>query len=166
MSYTILSARYANAEHTAAQVETSEAGAVMASAVDTPDLWPAVVAAGPTAYAPLVDVAAIARERERRLGLGFDYDFADARGVHRIGTTKADLEGWSEVSTYAGALLDSGDTTTTIAIVTDTGACLVTAAEWRAIEIAAAAFRQPIWARSFALMQTLPANYQDDAQWT
>lgn len=111
-------------------------------------------------------VADIVAERNRRLALGFDYDFGDQRGVHRIGTTDADLKGWGEVSTYAGALLDSGDTTTTIAIVTDTGPCVVTAAEWRAVEIAAAAFRQPIWAASFSLMQTLPTDYTADARWS
>lgn len=108
----------------------------------------------------------IASERVRRLALGFQYDFGDARGVHRIGTTPADMAGWSEVSTYAGALLDTGDTATTIAIVTDTGPCLVTAPEWRAIEIAAAAFRQPIWAKAFELMRTLPNDYTSDARWT
>lgn len=118
------------------------------------------------AFNPLAPTAEdVARERDRRVALGFDYDFGDGRGVHRIGTTEADLRGWSEVSTYAGALLDSGDTTTRIAIATDTGACEVTAAEWRAVEIAAAQFRQPIWARSFVLMQTLPMDYTADAHW-
>lgn len=117
----------------------------------------------PPVFAPTAED--VARERDRRLALGFDYDFGDGRGVHRIGTTEADLRGWSEVSTYAGALLDSGDTTTRIAIATDTGACEMTAAEWRAVEIAAAQFRQPIWARSFVLMQTLPMDYTADAHW-
>lgn len=105
-------------------------------------------------------------ERNRRLSDGFDYDFGDARGVHRIGTTRADLEGWSEVSTYVGALLDSGDVTTKIRIVTDTGPCELTAPEWRAIEIAAAAFRQPIWTKSFVVLASLPVDYKNDAHWT
>ena len=105
-------------------------------------------------------------ERDRRLGLGFNYDFGDARGVHRIGTTPADMKGWGEVSTYSGALLDSGDVSTKIAIVTDTGPCEVTAPEWRAIEIAAAVSRQPIWAKSFALSALLPTDYTNDAQWS
>ena len=108
----------------------------------------------------------IVAERVRRLGLGFNYDFGDVRGVHRIGTSPADMIGWGEVSTYAGALLDSGDVTTQIAIVTDTGPCHVTAPEWRAIEIAAAVFRQPIWARSFVLSALLPTDYTSDAQWS
>jgi hypothetical protein len=39
MNYTILGANYANAEGTAAILATAEAGAVLASPVDTPDLW-------------------------------------------------------------------------------------------------------------------------------
>ena len=112
---------------------------------------------------PTVDMITI--ERNRRLALGFDYNFGDARGTHRIGTTPADMVGWGEVSTYAGALLDMGDVTTKIAIVTDTGPCEVTAPEWRAIEIAAAVFRQPIWARSFVLQALLPTDYATDAHW-
>ena len=111
-------------------------------------------------------VEMITTERNRRLGLGFDYDFGDARGVHRIGTTPADMVGWGEVSTYAGALLDMGDVTTKIAIVTDTGPCEVTAPEWRAIEVAAAATRQPIWAKSFVLSALLPTDYANDEQWS
>lgn len=115
-----------------------------------------------------VSTAEVVAERERRLALGFDYDFGDARGVHRIGTTDADMAGWREVSTYAGALIDSGNVTTTINIATNTGACAVTAPEWRAIEIASADFRQPLWAKSFALMASnpIPADYTNDQYWT
>jgi len=107
-------------------------------------------------------------ERERRLALGFDYNFGDVRGTHRIGTTEADLKGWSEVSDYADALLALGDTTTTINIVTDTGATQLTAPEWMAIKLAAAAFRQPIWAKSFVLMEQnpIPQDYSSDSYWT
>lgn len=41
-SYTFISARYANAEHTAAAVMTEEAAMVMISAADTPELWEAL----------------------------------------------------------------------------------------------------------------------------
>lgn len=107
-------------------------------------------------------------ERERRLALGFDYNFGDSRGVHRIGTTKRDLEGWDEVSKYAGALIDAGHTSTQIHIATDTGPCVVTPIEWRAIEIASAQYRQPLWAKSFALMESnpIPADYTNDSYWT
>lgn len=117
--------------------------------------------------APTVDQ--VVAERERRLALGFNYDFGDARGVHRIGTTKRDLEGWDEVSKYAGALIDAGQTSTTIHIATDTGPCTVTPIEWRAIEIASAQYRQPLWAKSFALMAlapTIPADYTHDSYWS
>ncbi len=43
MTYTILSARYANEEHLAAEVMTEEAGAVILSAADTPDDWDALL---------------------------------------------------------------------------------------------------------------------------
>lgn len=39
MTYTITSAAYANAEHTAAVIMTREAAAVLVSERDTPDLW-------------------------------------------------------------------------------------------------------------------------------
>lgn len=119
------------------------------------------------AFNPLAPTPAmIAAERDRRLALGFKYDFGDARGVHHIGTTPADMVGWREVSDYAGSLLDSGDVTTKIAIETDTGKCQVTAPEWSAIKIAAAMFRQPIWARSFVLQESLPTDYTADAKWS
>lgn len=107
-------------------------------------------------------------ERKRRLSIGFDYNFGDARGVHRIGTTESDMKGWDEVSKYAGALIDAGQQSTPISIATNTGVCTVTPIEWRAIEIASAAFRQPLWAASFALMATdpIPASYADDSYWS
>jgi len=118
---------------------------------------------------PPITVEQVVAERERRLALGFNYDFGNGRGVHRIGTTKEDMAGWSDVSTYAGALIDRGDLTTQIPIATNTGTCLVTPPEWRAIEIAAAQFRQPLWTKSFALMAlapNIPADYTHDSYWT
>ena len=106
-------------------------------------------------------------ERARRLALGFDYDFGDQRGVHRIGTTPEDMIGWDEVTKFAQALINAGDTTTTIGIDTNTGPAEVTALEWNAILIAAGAFRQPIWHASFALqkMDPIPEDYTDDKYW-
>lgn len=50
-AYTILSARFANADHSAAIIMTREAAAVLISEVDTPDLWSAMLASGaPAAY--------------------------------------------------------------------------------------------------------------------
>src|SRR5690606_41968408 len=42
--------------------------------------------------------ALVVAERDRRLAMGFDYDFQDERGVHRISTTPADMAGWDEVT--------------------------------------------------------------------
>lgn len=109
----------------------------------------------------------IVMERKRRLALGFAYDFGDARGVHHIGTTLADMEGWRDVIDYANALVDLGDVTTQIAIVTDTGPAAVTAPEWQAVMLQAAQVRQLLWAKSFALqaMNPIPTNYADDSYW-
>lgn len=115
--------------------------------------------------APTVDD--VITERSRRLALGFDYGFSDSRGTHHIGTTPQDMIGWDEVTKLATALINAGDTTSTIGIVTDTGPTQVTAPEWNAILIAAGQFRQPIWHASFVLqkMNPIPADYTDDIYW-
>lgn len=46
MTYTILSATFANPEQTAAIIETEEAGAVLVSASDRPDEWATMLAWG------------------------------------------------------------------------------------------------------------------------
>lgn len=107
-------------------------------------------------------------ERERRLSAGFDYDFGDGRGVHRIGTTPADMQGWDEVTKVANAALMLSQAIT-IDVVTDTGPVAVTPTEWQQILLAATTFRQPIWHGSFALqaMDPIPADYKtNDAYWT
>lgn len=53
MSYTFLSAQYANPDHTSAVAVTAEAAAVALSAVDTPEHWAALHAWGtPSAFVP------------------------------------------------------------------------------------------------------------------
>ncbi len=53
MTYTFLTARYANADHTAAEAQTTEAGAVLLSQTDTPGEWDALHAAlTPADYVP------------------------------------------------------------------------------------------------------------------
>lgn len=109
----------------------------------------------------------IIAERVRRLAAGFDYDFGDERGIHRIGTTPEDMLGWDEVTKCANALINVGSGSTGISIVTDTGFCMVTALEWQAILIAAMQFRQPIYAASFALqaMDPKPRDFADGTRW-
>lgn len=109
----------------------------------------------------------VALERERRLALGFAYDFQDARGVHQIATTAKDMAGWDEVTSGAHAATNSGLPDMEISIVTETGPVTVTALEWQAILLAAAAARQPIWAASFAIqaLDPIPADYADDTRW-
>ena len=129
------------------------------------DAVAAVIAAFDPDAPTAVDVQT---QRARRLALGFAYDFGDARGVHHIGTTPDDMVGWRDVIDYANALIDSGDTTTKIAIVTDTGPAEVTAPEWQAIMLVAASVRQTLWAKSFALqaMQPIPGDYANDSYWS
>lgn len=124
-------------------------------------------------YEPIADfktpaptAADIFAERDRRLAAGFDFDFGDARGVHRIGTTPADMSGWSEVRALAAARVATDDATA-ITVATDTGVIEIAPSEWPAIDMAAAAFRQPIWAASFALtaMDPIPADFAADSYW-
>lgn len=112
-------------------------------------------------------LAGIVEERTRRLALGFDYDFQDARGLHRIGTAAADQLGWSEVTTLSNALIALGDIATAITAVTDTGPVEITALEWQSILVAAGQFRQPIWAASFVLqaIDPIPADFAADEYW-
>lgn len=114
-------------------------------------------------YVAPIDVSA---ERDRRLALGFDYDFGDARGVHRINTTPGDMVGWDEVTKLASALLALGQSTT-ITIATGTGVTQITPLEWQQVMLAAAQFRQPIWGASFVLeaMDPIPTGFTDDSYW-
>lgn len=112
-------------------------------------------------------IALVIRERAKRLAAGFDYDFGDERGVHRIGTTEDDRKGWDEVSDLASTLIDIGNPDGEIQIVTDTGPATVTAAEWKQILLAASQFRQPIWAASFVLqaMDPIPQDVTANTYW-
>lgn len=114
-----------------------------------------------------VSAAAVIAERSRRLSAGFEYDFGDARGVHRIGTTDADQIGWSEVTTLSNALLAIGERTAKITAVTGTGPVEITPLEWQSVLVAAGEFRQPIWGASFLLqaMNPIPEDFADDRYW-
>lgn len=128
--------------------------------------WPPTTPAPPEPVRPGRKEDVIA-ERARRLAAGFDYDFGDARGVHRIGTTEEDLRGWDEVSKGSSAAVALGMADSPIQIVTDTGPVTITAIEWQMILLAAAAARQPIWAASFALQMAdpIPSDFADDSYW-
>lgn len=119
-------------------------------------------------YTPSAPTEAdVIAERQRRLAEGFDFDFGGSRGIHHIGTTAEDLSGWDEVTKIASALLAVGKPDEPIAIVTATGPATVTAIEWQHVLLAAAAFRQPIFAASFALhaMTPIPDDFADDRHW-
>lgn len=127
-----------------------------------------IVEAIPPAPAPAPPAAQdVVAERERRLAAGFDYDFGDARGTHRFGTTRQDMVGWDEVTQAAEALRATSQGAAAIDIVTETGPVSLTADEWPAVLVAAAAFRQPIWQASFAIgaMDPIPADYDADSRW-
>lgn len=115
-----------------------------------------------------VSVGRIVTERDRRLSLGFDYDFGDDRGTHHFGTTPDDMKGWDEVTTLAAAMIAAGQEADTITILTDTAPAVVTAAEWQDVLLAAGAFRQPIWQASFAIaaMDPIPQDFTDDSYWS
>jgi hypothetical protein len=117
-----------------------------------------------------VDIAAwdVNVERDRRLALGFDYDFSDARGIHQIGTTAEDMVGWNDVTILAQAMINSGVSSGMIDVETDTGPVRITALEWQQILIAAGNFRQLIWAKSFTLtaMNPIPMDYTEDKWWS
>lgn len=147
---------------TASQDDPNAIGYEVWSSLDLEAVAPYVEP--PADPATIADVAA---ERSRRLAAGFDYDFGDSRGIHRIGTSDADMRGWDEVTMLANALIAAGAPLQTIAIVTETGAVTVTAEEWNLILLAAGAARQPIWHASFVLQATdpIPADYADDSHW-
>ena len=107
-------------------------------------------------------------ERERRLALGFTYDFGNGRGAHVIGTTEQDMRGWDEVTKATQAAIALGQSSMSLTIETNTGSVNITALEWQQILLAATAFRQPIWLKSFALqaMDSIPADYTDDSWWS
>ncbi|WP_439616672.1 DUF4376 domain-containing protein [Shinella sp.] len=120
------------------------------------------------ADSPIPSEGEIVAERARRLALGFDYNFGDARGIHHIGTSEADMRKWlDEVTPISQALINAGMPSGEIGIFTDTGPVTVTASEWQAILLAAGQWRQPIYQASFALLtdDPIPYDFTDDAYW-
>lgn len=140
-------------------------GAALVSEADEFDGAKVVATRVWESFAPSIDD--VIAERSRRLALGFDYDFGDARGLHHIGTTPQDMEGWGEVRDASNAFIALGLPNATINIVTNTGPVTITAMEFQSILAAATAARQPVWSASFGLqaMSPIPADYADDEYW-
>ena len=117
--------------------------------------------------APAPTVDDVVKERERRLALGFDYTFSDARGKIHIHTSAADMIGWDDVTKVTQAMIGLGAGTTTIQIQPENTEITITAYEWQQILLAAAQFRQPLWFASFVLqaMTPIPADYKNDSYW-
>lgn len=118
----------------------------------------------------------IIKKRKLLQGVGFDFDFRtipggnpeDPRGIHHIGTTKEDLEGWDEVTKFASLMQSLGQQNTEIAIDTDTGPTTIQAWEWTFVLLASGQFRQPLWARASELsyLDPIPQDVvSNDAYW-
>ena len=133
--------------------------------------WDLIDTPGPAPEAdpePETEEWTLQQERDRRLAMGFSFDFGDERGVHIIGTTADDMRGWDEVTQFCDLVRRGVIDQPSIGISTETGDVEITPAEWDLILAAAAAFRQPVWQASFALanLDELPTDFADDAWWT
>ena len=106
-------------------------------------------------------------ETERRLDQGFEYTFPDSRGIHRIGTSSKDMDGWKEVTEIATRSMIRGQKYKTVSVTTDTGQIAVTAEEWFDVLDAIEDFRQPIITRSLELQSAehIPDDVTDDSHW-
>ena len=169
-------ARFANPEETAIDVEINHPRFGWIPFTATPDdteahgreIFNAAIVDVQPYEPPVVVVTAddVGAERDRRLALGFSFNFGDERGAHRFGTTPRDWIGWDRVTKMKDALFQAGDSTTTIHIDTETGGADVTGPEWNGILLyAAATFEQPLWQASFILqaMSPIPLDYATNA---
>lgn len=161
------------------QVIVADQEFIDAGLAGDPSSWVAVIPEGTAGIGYLYDsdegtfappaptIEDLFAERSRRLAGGFDFNFQDDRGIHRIGTSANDMIGWNEVTMLAGALMALGQGQQPILIVTETGVAQITATEWQLILLAAGAFRQPIWQASFGLatLHPIPADYRSDSYW-
>lgn len=101
-------------------------------------------------------------ELNRRLGLGFVFDFGDERGIHQFCTAPADIMRWmQEVTPVAQVAMNIGKPERKISIKTETGLVDIAASEWWVILDRAATWRQPLYASYFALkaMSPIPTDY-------
>ena len=112
MTYTVLSASYANEDNTAAVVMTEEAAAVAASMADTPDLWAAMLAWGtPDAYveppAPLPSVVSASQAKIALYNAGLLEQVKTLVGAHPYEPVRiwyADANQWERGHVYVQAL--------------------------------------------------------------
>jgi hypothetical protein len=110
--YTILSAEYANSEHTSAVIQTEAWGSVLISEYDTPDDWADMLAWGtPEDYdnsPPPYTSVDVDTERLRRsqLGMTFDGEFYQTRAT-QLNPDQTNIHG---MATAALAALASGAT--------------------------------------------------------
>lgn len=102
MTYTFLSAAYANAEHTAAVAMTAEAAAVLLSAVDTPKHWAALHAAlMPAPYAPPAPAVPQSVTRfQAKAALAQAGKLAEAQALVDASTEPLVKLAWAEAATF------------------------------------------------------------------
>ena len=173
MPYSILSAQYANPEHTAAVVMTQEAGAVLLSEADTPSDWAAMLAWGtPAAFAPPAPTSdAVDAERDRRIaalfvfaGKAYQLDpesqinmtamGASARFAIGAGAVAGNLR-WSDPNSDFGWIATDNSITPLDA---PTMAALADAAlAWKSANVFAA--------RAIKNIAPIPADYAADVRW-
>lgn len=74
MTYTILSAQYANADNTAVVIQTAESGAVCVGKDDAPELWAEAVAGDVAAYSPPAEPQAMTPKQKLEAAVGLPLD--------------------------------------------------------------------------------------------
>lgn len=117
----------------------------------------------------LVTTELLQAELNRRLCLGFDFDFGDERGCHHFDTSPNDMKRWSEeVSLYAQAVMNSCEPNRKIEIKSNSGTVAITAAEWWEIVKTAASWRQPLYLSYFEMkaMNPIPPDFELNARWS
>ncbi len=100
-------------------------------------------------------------ELNRRLAAGFDYDFADQRGVHHFGTTDADMKRRMQEVTHLLKRQWPWASQAVRSASRPTRTNLRHRFEWWHVLDAAAEWRQPLYAAYFALkaLPEIPADY-------
>lgn len=100
----------------------------------------------------------VEKRRKAKTSIGYNYDFGDARGVHTIGTTVKDRDGWDEVWRLSDSLIKKNQGTATLKIRTDTGETTITASEWPDIQAAGTLYFQPVYDASWTIKDEIKAG--------